>query len=321
MTEFWKDVGGIDAELALVSDRIREAARSDTRIVDESLSSLLDADGKMLRPGLLLVASRFGKGQKDKIIALAASIEMLHVATLVHDDVIDDSPFRRGLPAVHTRFGKKDAVLIGDYLLSRCFLLASSYTSPENASRLARAVSVICVMEIEQDMDRFQANPSIRRYLRKILGKTAILFSLACHTGANEAKAPAAVTALLRRIGYDIGMAFQIIDDILDYEGVADEVRKPVGNDLRAGLTTLPLLCALRNDDGRLAAMVAPGRFPGADVPTIIAAVAKRGGIDGARVWAARYTERALAEIARLPAGEGRKLMEKLTRALLERRH
>ncbi|OHE62746.1 MAG: heptaprenyl diphosphate synthase, partial [Treponema sp. GWB1_62_6] len=303
MTEFWKAVGGLEAELALVSERIRVASRSDSRIIDESLSSLLDADGKMLRPGLLLVASRFGNGAQDKIIALAASIEMLHVATLVHDDVIDDSPFRRGLPAVHARFGKKDAVLVGDYLLSRCFLLASSYTSPENASRLARAVSVMCVMEIEQDMDRYTANPSIRRYLRKILGKTAVLFSLACHTGATEAKAPAPIAARLRRIGYDIGMAFQIIDDILDYEGAEDEVRKPVGNDLKAGLATLPLICALRNDDGALQALVAPGSFPGADPSAIIAAVVARGGIQGARVWAARYTERALAGIARLPAG------------------
>jgi len=320
MTDFWNDFPGIPDELARVNSLILDSIGSENAAIRGSLAELFDGDGKLLRPGLLLVASRFGKTDSKKPVALAAALEMLHVATLVHDDVIDDSPLRRGMPAVHTRVGRKDAVLIGDYLLSRCFLVAAEYTTPANAVRLARAVSVICSMEIEQDMDRYSARLSVRAYLRKILGKTALLFSLACHVGAAEAKAPARVCERLRRVGYDIGMAFQIIDDILDYAGRADAVRKPVGNDLRAGLATLPLILALRRDDGRLSALVgSPDRFRSVDVAAAAAAVVELGGVEEARALARRYTERALAEISRLPAGEPRSMMERLAGRLLDR--
>lgn len=320
MTEFWNNFPGIPDELGRVQSLIRDYIRSDNAVLRESLDGLFDGDGKLLRPGLLLVSSRFGKADKKKPVALAAALEMLHVATLVHDDVIDDSPLRRGMPAVHTRVGRKDAVLIGDYLLSRCFLLTAEYTSPANAVRLAQVISVICTMEIEQDLDRFRADSSVRTYLRKIMGKTALLFSLACHVGATESRAPQRVCERLRRAGYDIGMAFQIIDDILDYSGSVDAVRKPVGNDLRAGLATLPLIFALLRDDGALSAMVGtPERFQAVDVQAAISAVVARGGIDRSRALARRYTERALKEIGALPKGEGREMMEKLARTLLDR--
>ncbi len=320
MTDFWTAFPGIPEELSRVHALILDSIRADNVAVRGTLTELFDGDGKMLRPGLLLIASRFGRPDARKATALAAALEMLHVATLVHDDVIDDSPVRRGMPAMHTTVGRKDAVLMGDYLLSRCFLLAAEYTSPANAVRLAKAISVICTMEIEQDMDRYQALPSSRSYLRKIMGKTALLFSLACHVGAVESKAPPRVCERLRRAGYDIGMAFQIIDDILDYAGDAGAVRKPVGNDLRAGLATLPLILALRADDGKLAAMVGnPELFRSADGAAVIAAVRERGGIEGARAAARRYTQRALTEIGGLPAGEARASMEKLALALLDR--
>ena len=320
MTDFWADFPGLSEELDRVSATMAEAVGSKNAVIAEATTALVGGDGKLLRPGLLILASRFGKMDGKKRASLAAALEMLHIATLIHDDVIDDSPLRRGLPAAHVRYGKKDAVLIGDYLLSRCFLLAASYTSTDNAMRLARAVSVICTMEIEQDIDRYKANPSVRRYLRKIMGKTALLFSLACHVGAVESKATPAVCERLRRVGYDIGMAFQIIDDILDYEGTADRVRKPIGNDLRAGLATLPLICALANDaDGDLAALVAEENFATADPAKIITATAARGGIESARAYARRYTERGLSEIGKLPKGAPREMMEKLARRLLER--
>lgn len=321
MTDFWNSYPGIREELAGVLSAVDRATRSESALVSEALDGLFDGDGKLLRPGMLLLASRFGKREAKKAEALAAALEILHVATLVHDDVIDDSPLRRGKPAVHVRVGRKDAVLVGDFLLSRCFLLTSEYTSPENATRLARAISVICTMEIEQDADRYRADPSVRKYLRKIMGKTALLFSLACHVGAAESKAPIRVSQSLRRIGYDIGMAFQVIDDILDYRSTAAEFGKPVGNDLRSGLATLPLLCALGRDDGELTALVAPDAFERIDVPRVIAAVEARGGIEAARGYARRYTERALREIGRLPAGEPRDLMEKLARELLIRKY
>jgi heptaprenyl diphosphate synthase len=265
------------------------------------------------------MAAQFGK-LREKHYKLAASLEMLHIATLIHDDVIDDSPLRRGRAAIHTMYGKRDAVLIGDYLLSRCFLLAAEYTSPENAVNLARLISVICVMEIEQNNDRFKSNTSLRNYMRKILGKSALLFSLACYAGSYEAKAPKEVCELLRRIGYNIGIAFQIIDDMLDYAGNEDLVRKPLGNDIKAGLITLPVLCALPLDSsGTLRDIFSRPSFTPEEGPVIFNLVSRSGGVEAAGKYAEQYTARALRGISALPPGKNRDMLDTLTRRLLIR--
>jgi heptaprenyl diphosphate synthase len=319
MTSYWNDFPGIPEALERVSGIIRLSVESKNPIITEGLTSLFSGKGKLLRPGMFMLAAQFGKPQ-EKHDKLAASLEMLHMATLIHDDVIDDSPLRRGLPAVHTRFGKRDAVLIGDYLLSRCFLLTAEYTSPQNAVNLGHLISVICMMEIEQNNDRFRNNISLRSYLRKILGKSALLFSLACYAGAYEAKAPKDVCELLRRIGYNIGIAFQIIDDILDYTGKEELVRKPLGNDIISGLVTLPVLCALPLDSsGTLKEIFSRDVFTPEEGRHIFTLVTQSGGVEAAGKYAERYTNRALKEISALPPGKNRDMLNTLTRRLLIR--
>jgi heptaprenyl diphosphate synthase len=319
MTSYWVDFFGMPEAMEKVSGIIRNAAASDNPIIAEGLNSILAGKGKMLRPGLLLIAAGFGK-TGAKHYQLAAALEMLHIATLIHDDIIDDSPLRRGVPALHTRFGRQDAVLIGDFLLSRCFLLAANYTSPRNARYLARVISIICTMEIEQNSDRFKNNLSRRSYMRKILGKSALLFSLACFVGAHEAKAPKDICERLRRAGYNIGIACQIIDEIFDYAGEEDQVRKPLGRDIAAGLITLPVICALpRDKTGTLGKIFSRGVFRAEDSDTIVALVRDSGGIEAAGQCAAEYTRRALREISLLPPGKHRDMLEALTRRLLIR--
>ncbi|MDR0760602.1 MAG: polyprenyl synthetase family protein [Treponema sp.] len=319
MISYWNDFPGMPEALEKVSGIIRGSSASENPVISSGLTGLFSGKGKLLRPGLFLMAARFGKLQ-EKHYKLAAALEMLHLATLVHDDVIDDSPLRRGLPTVHTRFGKRDAVLIGDYLLSRCFLITADYTSPQNALNLARLISVICTMEIEQNNDRFRSNVSLRGYLRKILGKSALLFSLACYAGASEAKAPREVCQRLRRIGYNIGIAFQIIDDILDYAGNEELVRKPLGNDITAGLITLPVICALSLDrSGTLQDIFSRPSFTAEDGERIFTLARQSGGVEAAGGYAENYTNRALKEIAALPPGQNRDMLETLTRRLLIR--
>jgi heptaprenyl diphosphate synthase len=319
MTSFWNDFPGMPEALEKVSGIIRNTSVSSNPVIAEGLTALFDGDGKLLRPGLFLIGAGFGKIQ-DKHYKLAAALEMLHMATLIHDDVIDDSPLRRGLPATHTRFGKRDAVLIGDYLLSRCFVLTAEYTSPQNALNLARLISIICTMEIEQNSDRFRSNASLRAYLRKIMGKSALLFSLACFAGAYEAKASKETCELLRRIGYNIGMAFQIIDDMLDYAGNQDQVRKTLGNDITAGLITLPVLCAVKLDNtGALRDIFSRSAFTAEEGKIIFSLVRNCGAVEAAGKYAEQYTSRALREIAALPPGKNRDMLENLTRRLLVR--
>ena len=319
MTSFWNDFSGMPEALEKVCGIIENSLISKNPIINEGLTGLLNGDGKLLRPGLLLISAQFGE-INEKHYKLAAALEMLHMATLIHDDVIDDSPVRRGLPTLHTKYGKKDAVLIGDFLLSRCFLLTAEYTSPQNALNLARLVSVICTMEIEQNSDRFKNNTSMRSYLRKILGKSALLFSLACFAGAHEAKVSHEHCALLRRIGYNIGIAFQIIDDILDYTGNQDVVRKSLGNDIGEGLITIPVICALRLDNsGTLRDIFSRNSFTASDSQQIFSLVRSSGGAKAAGKHAETYTNRALRGIAALSPGKNRDTLETLTRRLLVR--
>ena len=319
MSSFWNDFSGMPEAMEKVSGIIQSTISSQNQIIKDGLACLFNGGGKLLRPGLLLIAGRFGK-LKERHYKLAAALEMLHMATLIHDDVIDDSPLRRGLPSLHTLYGKKDAVLIGDFLLSRCFLLCASYTSPKNAVNLARVISIICKMEIEQNSDRFKSNISMRSYLRKIAGKSAILFSLACFVGAHEAKTSQELSERLRRIGYNIGIAFQIIDDMLDYSGDPDLMRKSLGNDIKAGLVTMPVLCALRLDaSGVLREIFSRDTFSGEEADVIFSRVRDCGGVEKSARQAAVYTNRALRDIASLPPGENRDMLEILTRRLLIR--
>jgi heptaprenyl diphosphate synthase len=306
--------------LEKVSGIIRSSSVSSNPVISEGLGGLFEGSGKLLRPGLLLISAGFGK-TSAKHYQLAAALEMLHMATLIHDDVIDDSPLRRGLPTLHTRFGRRDAVLIGDFLLSRCFLLAADYTSPRNAFNLARTISIICTMEIEQNSNRFRSNLSLRGYLRKIMGKSALLFSLACFVGAYEAKAPKEVCERLRRAGYNAGIAFQIIDDILDYSGDQDLVRKPLGRDIAGGLVTLPVICALPLDrSGTLRKIFSQSTFRADNSGQIVTLVRESGGIEAAGKFAALYTGRALREISLLPPGKHRDMLDTLVRRLLARK-
>jgi heptaprenyl diphosphate synthase len=317
MTDFWADFTGMSENLEKVSESIHSSISSQNPIINDALSVLFENQGKMLRPGLLLIASQFGNPEEEKAIHLAAALEMLHAATLIHDDIIDDSPLRRGLPTIHSKYGKKDAVLIGDFLLSRSFLLASEYTSPEQALQLSKVISIICTMEIEQNTSRFQFDTSMRKYFRKIMGKTALLFSLACHIGAHESNVSESITGTLRRIGYNIGMAFQIIDDILDYSGNEKQVRKPLGVDLKAGIVTLPLIAALRKDtSGNLANLC---NLQNTDFDGIINMVKNLGGIESSVIHAHKFTNRALQEITKLPAGNSRDLLEQVANRLLVR--
>ena len=290
------------------------------------------SSGKMLRPSLVILAGRYGRWEPGKILPLAAAVEMLHNATLVHDDIIDQASTRRGRPALHEEMGSSTAVLVGDYLLSCCFTLTAGSTSADNGIHLSRAVARICEGEINQNAGRFVPDFSIRNYRRRIVGKTAALFSLSLLAGAREAGCSEADCSLFLRIGYDLGMAFQIIDDILDYSGDDREVGKPLGKDLREGIYTLPLLLALKDDAGaqsgkdgpkgragNLEALVTSPPYDEKATGEILRLTRERGGVEAARKEAWNYTLRAEREIARLSPGYTRDMLGWMAGHLFER--
>lgn len=318
MTDFWNGIPDITARLDAVRARMKSVVGSDRFPLAEAVERLIDANGKMLRPAFLIMAGRFGRRPKD-LTDLAASIELLHIATLIHDDVIDEADTRRGIPTIHSLYSPKEAVLAGDWLFSRCFRLASDSSSPGNARLLAALIGALCSEEIHQDLDRFRWPRSARNYLRKIAGKTAALFSLALRAGAVETKASSANIAALTRAGYAAGMAFQIMDDVLDYESSSGDMRKPVAKDVREGLCPLPLILAIRADPERILPRLGPGKPDERAVASIVDAVRESGAMESAKAVASAYTARAMRELSRLPKGSASDDLRATVERLLSR--
>lgn len=332
---FWRDHPEVGHDLSRVAEVLAESVEGAAPRLRDALRDLVGRRGKMLRPAFAVLAARmrrdggrgifrgreraFGPREElpEKIYRIAAAIEVLHLATLVHDDIVDDAAERRGGTALHRLYGSRDAALMGDYLFSTCFSLIAGYGTMENARVIASGVSRICEAEIVEADASDPGKVSLRGYLRRIAGKTALLFALSFHVGASEHEVAAEDVRRLRRMGYNIGMGFQIIDDILDLTGDPNRLGKPAGNDLRQGIITAPVILALREDPDEKLWWMLSAESP--DVDAVVAAVDARGGFARARALARSYTERALREASHLPEGEVRDTLVATARRLLER--
>jgi heptaprenyl diphosphate synthase len=320
MKPFWDAYPEVARDLEEVRAAILSCASTDNAEVLGAVRHLLAASGKMLRPGFALLASRFGDVRdRGRVIRAAAALEMLHMATLVHDDIIDGSPMRRGVATLNALSGPRTAVLVGDWLLASSLSLVADSAVQQDARSLARLVTRICGSEISQSTDRFVVHTSVRRYLRRIAGKTAALFALSFHVGAAEGGCAEEARAVLRRLGYCIGMGFQITDDMLDFSSSDAETGKPTRNDLSQGVYTLPVIIALRKDASGLEPALSRGRMSRRAVARAVRFIQEKGGMDGARLIAETYTRRALREIGRLPPLPVRETLRDVTERLLVR--
>ena len=241
------------------------------------------------------------------------------MATLAHDDIIDSAAFRRGVATLQAARGPRTAVLVGDWLFASCFSIVADFAAAENSRGLSQIVARICGSEVSQSADRYKVSDSVRRYLRRIAGKTAALFALSFHVGAQESGCAPELCSRLRRLGYCLGMGFQIIDDILDFEGMESITGKPTGKDLAEGVYTLPTVLALKKDDGRLRAALARRPHSRRTLSRAAMLIRERGGMEGALAMAQRYTDRSLREISRLPCGQPRAILETVAEKLLHR--
>jgi len=339
LTTFWDDYPVLRTDLERVQSVILDAMTARSSYLTEALVDLASRGGKMLRPGFALLAARMKETRTrhllvkrqsppsffavlpDKIYRMAAAIEILHLASLVHDDVIDDADYRRSQPTLHQKYGRREAILMGDYLFSKCFSLVADYGSMENAQLLASGVSHICAGEISQAEQSDPDHVSVRGYIHRVIGKTALLFTLSFHVGASENGIENPALRALRRIGHNVGIGFQIIDDILDFTGSTGQLGKSAGNDLRNGILTLPVIHALAHDDGELASYIKSGACARADIDSILSRIESRGGLWHARRDAERYTARALREAATLPDCDVKEALLGVIRRLLVRQY
>jgi len=314
----WKEFPALEEDLGAIREAIRAELRAAGGLVREAVEPVCEAGGKMLRPALLCACARLGAFEPEKFRRLGAALELLHVASLIHDDVIDGAATRRGVPSAHVRVGPRAAVIAGDWLFSRCRDLAAELADSRRVRLIVRGIGRLCGAELEQDSSRFVPSASVRAYSRRVLGKTATLFMLACQTGAAESGAGPALEELARRAGFNLGMAFQIMDDVLDYEGDGARMGKPVGGDLAEGACTLPLVLALK---ARAALGQAFRRLADSslELERLRAEVRATGSIDASKARAALYSGRAAREASRMPPGLARDFIEALAPALMAR--
>jgi geranylgeranyl pyrophosphate synthase len=312
----------IEQDLRRVEERIRAATEIDHPLLCALLQQVMLAPGKRLRPALTIASGRLFRSSSASLEAMAAAIEFLHTATLIHDDVIDLSDLRRGEPTLASLAGERVAILVGDYLFAEAAATASQTNNLRIMRLFAESVMTVCRGQIHEGPHEGLPDTVLdrERYYRTIEAKTAALFMLACHAGAILGEATFEQTEALRRYGRSLGLAFQIADDVLDLVGDERVMGKPAGSDLRQGLVTLPmiylrdelpeeLLRAASCDDGARDAAIQQ-----------IASIARTSrGVERVQREARDLVDEALAALTALPAGICNDLLADLATAAITR--
>ena len=301
------------------------ASRLDTGVplVATVSQYIISAGGKRVRPALLLMmAGALGYAGSQKY-NLAAVVEFIHTATLLHDDVVDESTLRRGRPTANESFGNPASVLVGDFLYSRAFQMMVDADDMRVMAILSDATNVIAEGEVLQLMNMHDASLDEAGYLRVIRSKTAKLFEASTRLAAVLAKAPATVEDACAQYGQALGTAFQVIDDVLDYDGDAQELGKNLGDDLREGKNTLPLIVAMQRaapqERDLIRHAIEQGETEG--LPRILNIVRQTGALEATRDAAHAEAQRAIAALEVLPTSPYKQGLHDLAAQLLVRRH
>ena len=280
----------MDADMRLVDDVIRTRLASDVALIDQISHYIINAGGKRIRPRLVLLTSQALGFEGPARHELAAIVEFIHTATLLHDDVVDESALRRGRATANAVFGNAASVLVGDFLYSRAFQMMVSVDRMSVLQVLADATNVIAEGEVLQLMNMHDPDLAVEDYLRVIRFKTAKLFEASARLGAVLAGSPAEVEERCASYGRSLGTAFQLVDDLLDYEGDSRELGKNIGDDLREGKPTLPLLIAMERgtaDERQLIRhAIEGGEMQRLD--DVLAIVRRTGALDATRAAAER---------------------------------
>jgi geranylgeranyl pyrophosphate synthase len=311
----------IQADLQAVEAKMREAALANQNLaLSSALEHLLASGGKRVRPAVALLGARLFDADPSRAVALAAAIEMLHTATLVHDDLIDGSLLRRGLPTLNAQWTPGATVLTGDFLFARAAALASETDSVRVMNVFSRTLMIIVNGEINQ-MFVGRGQASREGYLQRIYAKTASLFAVAAEAAAILGEAEEHPIGAMRHFGREVGMAFQIVDDILDFTGDEAILGKPVGSDLRQGLFTLPVLIYSDKhpDDRDVTALLNGHSGDGERVDRVVQAVRNSGAIGLALDEAKACVGRAQAFLAGMPANAYRRALSDLAEYIVSR--
>lgn len=309
------------ADMARVDEVIRARLSSDVALIEQISHYIIGAGGKRIRPRLVLLFAQALGHEGPHSYELAATVEFIHTATLLHDDVVDESSLRRGRQTANAMFGNAASVLVGDFLYSRAFQMMVSVNRMRVLDVLADATNVIAEGEVLQLINMHDPDIAVEDYLRVIRYKTAKLFEASARLGAVLADAPAEVEEACADYGRALGTAFQLVDDLLDYEGQTEALGKNVGDDLREGKPTLPLLYAMQHGTADERELIRHAIQHGEveRLQDIITIVRRTGAIEATRAAARAEADRARERIFSIPASNAKNFLLELAARSVER--
>ncbi|MRH42400.1 heptaprenyl diphosphate synthase component II [Aquibacillus halophilus] len=301
-------------DLDIIEEALNQTIHAKHPVLREASIQLLNAGGKRLRPVFVLLSGMFGDYNIEKIKTVAVSLELIHMASLVHDDVIDESELRRGKPTVKAKWDNRIAMYTGDYIFARSLEYLTSLDNSRAHKILAETIVELTIGEMEQIKDKYDLNQNVRNYFRRIKRKTALLISSSCQLGAISTNVQPNQEKALYRYGYYIGMSYQIIDDILDFTSTEEQLGKPAGSDLLQGNLTLPVLYAM-DSSYHFSKQIQdlfndPSTLTQEDIQPLLQQIKDSGAIERSFAISNRYLEKAYESIKDLPDIKAKQMLK-----------
>lgn len=302
----------LKADFELLENELEQAMDSQVDLLRKASVKLIKAGGKRIRPVFVLLSAKFGTYDIQQAINTAVALELIHMASLVHDDVIDDADLRRGKRTINYVWDDRVALYTGDYILARSLDYVTNIQNPVAHQILSNAIIEVCRGELDQIKDKYQFQQTLRNYLRRIKRKTALLIAVSCELGAVSAGADEHIYKKLYKFGYYIGMAFQITDDILDFTGTEKVLGKPAGEDLRQGNITLPVLYAMQDSSLKNKIMNINENTSKEEMTKIITIIKDSDAIEKSGQLSRRYLDKAMTILKSLPDNKAKTALQEI---------
>lgn len=319
LTEIYQN---LKQDLDQIEARLATTIQTNEKELFRSSRHLLDAGGKRMRPLFVLLAGHFGEYRLTDLEKVAVALELIHMATLVHDDVIDNAETRRGRKTVKAEWDNRVAMYTGDFIFACALQEVAGLSDPRVHQILAKAMVSLVRGEIDQIHDLYQSDQSLRRYLHRIKRKTALLMAISCQLGAIVSGASESIIQAMYQYGYAVGMAFQMTDDVLDLTGDAKVLGKPAGSDLLQGNVTLPVIYTLKNGTSEQKQMIQrylDSRGMEEDLSEILHMVRHSGGIPYTLQLSKQYLDKALITLKKLPHSHERESLRFIAEFIVTR--
>ena len=313
--------GPIQEGLVRVEDKLKSVAANRFPFLARLLDHIFETEGKRVRPAITLLASNFYPHGRQNSEIMAAAVELLHIATLIHDDTVDDSDVRRGKSTLSNLWGQNAAVLVGDFIFASSATFVCDTGNIRVIRRFSETIMQLASGELREMADAYNYDQTMDQYLERVHDKTASLFATAGESGALLSDAPEHVVQVLKDYSYNLGMAFQIVDDILDFRGTQDEIGKPVGNDLAHGILTLPAIFAIERypDDNPIPLLFQNPKDQGY-LTRAVDIIQNSPVLDDSYSVAEEFCRKALDRVGTLPQNPSRDSLEELVSYVLTRR-